>query len=114
MLDVRGGHGLSLEACDHLGEPTHLGMEDFDGHALVHVRVLGLIDRAHAALADQPFDEVAPTEHGSDERLGAAGPRAWPFSLGRRSFGRLGHAYGFCGGVTLAGRCAHRQDSHAA
>ena len=62
VLDVRRGHRLALEARDDLGHAAHLGVKHLHREALAHVRVLGLVDRAHPPLADEPLDQVAPAE----------------------------------------------------
>ena len=41
------------------GMPRHLGVQHLDRDPLAHEHVLGPVDRAHAALAEQPLDAVA-------------------------------------------------------
>ena len=69
MLDATRGDRFTLEARDDLGEGGHLLVQDLDRHGLAHVHVLGAIDRAHAATADQCFDSVAPGKQGAKQSI---------------------------------------------
>ena len=84
VVDVRRRHRLALEARDDLGQAAHLRVQHLHREALAHVGVLGLVDRAHPALADEPLDEVAPAEGRADERLRPARTEARAVRLARR------------------------------
>jgi hypothetical protein len=68
VLDVGGGHGLALEPGDDFGQAAHLRVKDLEGEALVHVGMLGQVDRTHATLADDALDPIAATQNDADER----------------------------------------------
>ena len=72
VIDVRGGHRFALEARHDLGEMAHLLVKHLHREPLSHVRVLGLVDRAHAPLAEQTLDTVTPADGLPDERRRAA------------------------------------------
>ena len=50
--------------------PDELGQQHLDGQIAPHHRVLGAVDRPHAAHADAAHDAVALADDGADERIG--------------------------------------------
>lgn len=66
MIDVRRCHRFAFEARDDFRQATHLGVKNFHREPLSHVRVLGLIDRAHSAFAEQLFDFVTTAQNRTD------------------------------------------------
>src|SRR5262249_32098943 len=68
--------GLALEAARELLLAAELGEENLDGQIPPHHRVLGAIDRAHAADADAAHDPVALADDGADHGIGDRRPAA--------------------------------------
>jgi len=63
VADGRGRAGLALEALDLLGLDRGLGKQDLDGHLLLELDVLGLVDGAHPPPAQHRLDPVFPADH---------------------------------------------------
>jgi hypothetical protein len=59
VADLARQLDLPLEARDHAGIGRYLGQQRLQRYALVQLRVLGLIDLAHAAAAQWTQDAVA-------------------------------------------------------
>jgi hypothetical protein len=58
VRELRGGLHLALESGQHLGIARLLRANHLDGAGPFHQHVLGQIDIAHAAAADEPFELV--------------------------------------------------------
>src|SRR5262249_26020972 len=85
VVEARGRTGLAMKAGHRLGVGGQLPAQDLDRHRLVHQRVGGAIDGAHAALA-QSFGQTIPSaQDPSDQRIGHFGRSA---GGGRVSEGR--------------------------
>ena len=61
--------GLALEAASELLAAAELGQQHLDREIAPHHRVLGAIDRAHAADADAAHDAVALADDRADQRI---------------------------------------------
>ena len=61
--------GLALEAARELLAAAELGQQHLDREIAPHHRVLGAIDRAHAAHADAAHDAVALADDRADQRI---------------------------------------------
>ncbi|MGC4114964.1 MAG: hypothetical protein QM765_10220 [Myxococcales bacterium] len=59
LADLAGGHRLLLEAADQVFALRELGAQHLDGEVLAQDHVLGEVDRAHPAFADDPQHAVA-------------------------------------------------------
>ena len=57
-LDLGGDLGLLEEALDEAGAARELGVEELERHERAQHLVAGLVDRAHAAVADQAIQAV--------------------------------------------------------
>nr|WP_293258139.1 hypothetical protein [Nannocystis sp.] len=90
VVQHRRGAGLLEEAGDDLGAVAVLGGEHLHGELAADRDVLGLVDRAHAALADQLEQAIAIGEDVADE----VGVRA-----------HLAGTQGLVGGARISGRC---------
>ena len=58
VADLVGGFGLGEKARDDLGILRQLGVQDLDGDPPHDARMLGEINRPHAALADLPAHDI--------------------------------------------------------
>ena len=70
VRELGGGADFAFEAGEHAGVAGLLGADDLDGAGALHHLVLGEIDLAHAAAAEQLFEPVLAELLG-DERLAA-------------------------------------------
>ena len=68
VVEARGRARLAVEARDRFGVGGQLGAQDLHRHRLVHERVRGAIDGAHAALAEPLDQTVAAAEHATEQR----------------------------------------------
>ncbi len=68
VAERRNGARFALETLEPVGVPSHCRWQDLEGHLPPELRILGLVHRAHAALADDTEDPVAP-EGGAEERV---------------------------------------------
>ena len=64
-----GGLGLAREPGDHLGVVGHVAVQDLDREPPAHADVLGPVDPAHAALAEELLDAVALGQDVADQRV---------------------------------------------
>src|SRR5687768_12865027 len=67
MADARGVRGLAVEAAERVAVVEERASHDLHGAAPAHAHVLGEIDAAHAALAEQALDVVAVGDDLADE-----------------------------------------------
>ena len=71
MADLARELDLGAEAARHVAGARDLGAQDLEGHDLVELAVVRLVDHAHAALAERLEDLVAAGEErafGDDEQ----------------------------------------------
>ncbi|MFY0537560.1 hypothetical protein [Nannocystis pusilla] len=90
---------LGAEHGGHLGPTAEVVAQDLERHLALDVDVLGLVDDAHAALAEpahEPVTRAGDDAPADEAHAGALAARA------RRSLLRLEH--GADGGVDRAGR----------
>lgn len=71
VADLRGGLGLAAEAVAELGIGGEPGGEDLDGDLGAEAKVLGLVDGAHAALAEGPENAIAGADDGVERGHGS-------------------------------------------
>ena len=71
IRESTGGFGLSFESLGHVLHMGELRVNEFDCHGLVHENVIGSVDMAHAAFAEQAEQQIASVEEGADHRIGA-------------------------------------------
>ncbi len=62
MRHLTGQDQFLLEAAENLGLIRQFGTNHLQGNHTVHFTVPGLVDRAHAALAQGTDDFVAPAQ----------------------------------------------------
>src|SRR5262249_31328753 len=69
MPDARRRARLGAEARHHFALPRVDGVEHLDGDAAADLGVLGLVDQAHAAFADEPPGEVLAGDGRADDAV---------------------------------------------
>jgi hypothetical protein len=89
VADPRRAARLAVKSADRLAVLGVAIEDDLDRDPLVEPDVVGLVDRAHPALADQPLDQIPAVELPADQRIRnalvddrAAVDRAEPLALG--------------------------------
>ncbi len=107
VIEARGRARLAVEARDRLGVGGQLGAQDLHRHRLVHERVGGAVDGAHAALAEPLDQPIAAAEHATDQADRPSG------RSGRRSRGwaQTGRSPRRRGAIRPADRSAPRPRS---
>ena len=99
LRDLAGQQELLFEALHGLRIGGQLGTDEFEGDGAAEFVVVGLVDGAHAAFAEQGLDAVAGAERGTRLQVGGqdgAGDGHAPGGVGNR---RRGHAPGVGLGV---------------
>ena len=81
MLGLDQGPGLPLEAQPGARVPEQVGAHELDGHAAPQGQVLGLVDRAHAALP-QPAHQPVAAQHMQGQDAGQLQLEAVPVAEG--------------------------------
>src|SRR2546428_35083 len=88
MADAGSRAGLAEEALAALRLTLRRAVEtrNLEGHTTVELRVVGLVDRTHAAFTEPTFDAIA-AECAGDRRCWSGGSRAarYEFPRGRVS-----------------------------
>ncbi len=103
VVERRGGARLALEPLERARVPRHLGAQELERHAPPELRVLGLVDDAHAAAAELADDGVVANGvagegfHGGEDARRRDGARSNASPLAaigsyRRSLGAGGGA----------------------
>ena len=69
VADARRALGLLQEPGDQIGPARQVLEQDLERDLLLDQRVLGLVDRAHPALADLADDAVPLGQHLADQRI---------------------------------------------
>ncbi len=68
-MDLRRRAGLAREALDDLGDALRVREQALDRDPLVELHVPGRDHDAHAALAEDPFDQVLASQDRADDRV---------------------------------------------